>query len=447
MMAQPAKLYQPSHFDAFRCTGSACEDTCCSGWMIHVDKATYGKYQACSDPHFGSSLRTLVQVNQKSATDEDHAHIALNGATCPFLSEGLCSIQNRLGEEYLSNMCATYPRVENRVDDVMQRSLGLSCPEAARVVLLNRQPIVFNEIAYSEGSTRPGIIPSLDVSRLRASPDPYACFRHIQRLVISLLQDRSYPIWRRLLKVGLLCEKLDEAAREGWDGNSLDILRGHAHGIQCRAAMDRLEDQPADPENQLETVLELIVARLVSEPNPRRFLECYKEFIDGIQWTSKSRISEMGSRYAAAFTEHYAPFMERNEHMLEHYLVTYVHRTLFPFGNPEGNQRLRDERVPSFITARYMLLAAYYAIMQTLLIGGAGFHKSAFGAGHVLKAIQSCAKTFEHSMTHPARAIGLLAERAMTSPAALCGLIRTPSAEPVSQFGPLGPAEPVTVNS
>jgi lysine-N-methylase len=418
MMAPPARLYQPTHFDSFRCIGSACEDACCAGWVIPVDKATYSKYQACSDSQFGSSLQTLVQINQRSASDDDYAHIALIGATCPFLSEGLCSIQRRLGEEYLCNMCATYPRVMNRVDDVLHRSLDLSCPEAARLTLLNPEPISFEDEAYREESIRPGIVPSLDISGLKTSSGPYGFFRDIQRLVISLLQDRSYPLWQRLFRVGLFCEKLDEAGRARWDGDSMDVLQ-----------------QAADPAAQLETVLELIVARIASDANPRRFLECYKEFMDGIQWTSKSTMSEMGKRYTEAFHRYYAPFMTRNEHMLEHYLVTYVHRTLFPFGTPESNQRLRHERVPSFIAARYMSMAAGYAITQTLLVGNAGFHKSGFGAGHVLKTIQSCTKTFEHSMTYPARAIGMLAERSMTAPASLSVLFRPPSLAPVSHLG------------
>jgi len=38
-------------------------------------------------------------------------------------------------------------------------------------------------------------------------------------------------------------------------------------------------------------VLELIVARVTSDVNPPRFLDYYKEFMDGIQWTSKSTMS------------------------------------------------------------------------------------------------------------------------------------------------------------
>ncbi len=424
MMAKPAKLFQPTSFDSFRCIGAACEDTCCAGWMVHIDKATYGKYQTCSDPHFGSSLHTLININEKSSSDDDYAEIALNGANCPLLSEGLCSVQQRLGAGYLSNMCATYPRVMNQVDDVLQRSLNLSCPEAARVVLLNPKPIEFEDQVYVEGSIRPGNIPSLDISSLKTSPEPYPFFGAIRRLVVSLLQDRSYPIWQRLFMVGRVCEQLNEAERLGWGPDAGEVIRDDIHSLHNGALAVLLAKCPADPKLQLETVLELIVARITSDSNPRRFLECYKEFMDGIEWTSKSTMSEIGSRYSEAFNQHYAPFMARNEHMLEHYLVNYAHSTLFPFGVQESNHRLCNNRVPSPIAARYMLMVAYYAITRTLLIGGAGFHKSAFGAGHALKAIQSCAKTFEHSSTFPGRAIGMLAEKSMTTPAGLYVLVR-----------------------
>ena len=148
-------------------------------------------------------------------------------------------------------------------------------------------------------------------------------------------------------------------------------------------------------------MLELIVARISSDFNPRRFLDCYREFMSGIQWTSKSTMDEIGIRYAEAYAQYYVPFMSQHEHILEHYLVNYAYRTLFPLGMPESNQRLADDRVPSPIAAQYMLMIAHYAITQTLLIGMAGFHKSAFGVDQVIKLIQSCTKTFEHSTTYP----------------------------------------------
>jgi lysine-N-methylase len=135
-------------------------------------------------------------------------------------------------------------------------------------------------------------------------------------------------------------------------------------------------------------------------------------------------MDEIGCRYAEAYVQYYVPFMSQHEHILEHYLVNYAHRTLFPMGMPESNRRLSNDRVSSIIAAQFMLMAAYFAITQTLLIGMAGFHKTAFCAGHVVKLIQSSTKTFEHSLTYPGRVIQMLADKNMTTPASLCVLIR-----------------------
>jgi hypothetical protein len=43
---------------------------------------------------------------------------------------------------------------------------------------------------------------------------------------------------------------------------------------------------------------------------------------------------------------------------------------------------------------------------------------------HVIKLIQSCAKTFEHSQTFPGQVIELLAQKSMTTLASLSVLIR-----------------------
>lgn len=408
----PARVLQPRHFDSFRCIGADCEDTCCVGWLVQVDKQSYEKYQDCTDSQLGPSLSTLVTINADSSTDADYAKITLNGITCPFLSEGLCSVQQRLGEEYLPNMCATFPRVMNRVDDVLQRSLDLSCPEAARIVLLDPRPMEFEEREYKEGADRPGALAALDMSRLQGAAEPYRLFRDLRREVIRVLQDRSRPIWDRLFIVGCVCEKLDRMGADGWDGSMVNV------------SQDTFAECKKNPTARLEIVLELVVARIRSDFNPASFLACYREFMNGIQWTSKSTMDEIGARYVEAYSENYVPVMREHKHILEQYLVNYAYRTQFPLGMPESNRRLHNDRVPSCITSQYMLMAAHYAIVETLLIGMAGFHKAAFGPVQIVKLIQSCTKTFEHSIAFPGQAIQVLAEKGMTNPANLCVLIR-----------------------
>ena len=105
-------------------------------------------------------LRELVTINTDRASDDNYARIASPDPDCPFLAEGWCSIQKNLGEQYLSIMCSQYPRVMNMVDDVLQRSLDLSCPEAARVMLLDPNPMEFDEEEARRAIRGTAIFPS-----------------------------------------------------------------------------------------------------------------------------------------------------------------------------------------------------------------------------------------------------------------------------------------------
>jgi lysine-N-methylase len=224
--------------------------------------------------------------------------------------------------------------------------------------------------------------------------------------------------------VGRLCEKLDEVRTRGINESSVNAMEECVDQLKGGLLEDLQAHDSVAPTVQLQTVLELIVARISSDSNPRRFLECYWEFMSGIEWTAKSTMEDIAGRYAEAYRQHYCVFMSRHEHMLEQYLVNYAYRTLFPFGLPESNARLAGGRASSPVAAQYMLLVAYYAITQTLLIGSAGFHKSEFGVDRVIKLMQASTKTFEHSLTFPGRVIEMLAAKNLTSPSSLCVLIR-----------------------
>jgi len=135
---QPEPEYtRPRYARNFRCISSACEDTCCQGWGVPIDRATYKKYAAAETlkPHIG----TLIVLNFKQPTDAHFATIPLTAnATCSFLdADKLCGIQKQLGAEMLSVTCATYPRAISTIAGEVEEGLNLSCPEAARVTLLD----------------------------------------------------------------------------------------------------------------------------------------------------------------------------------------------------------------------------------------------------------------------------------------------------------------------
>jgi len=219
---------QPKSYHAFRCVGAEREDTCCIGWNVNVDKRTYDAYQSCQDPTLGPRLRELVVINIGGKSDDDYARIALTSEGCPFLKEQLCSIHRTLGEAYLSNMCATYPRILNVVDDVLERSLDLACPEAARIVLTNPSPMEFDqEVGLGPHAALYPLIQTTEGN----SRKPYRYFHDIRDFIIELLQHREDPLWKRLVILGSFCDQLHDSSVGGREQEFPQVVAAYRDAI------------------------------------------------------------------------------------------------------------------------------------------------------------------------------------------------------------------------
>ncbi|HUA17458.1 MAG TPA: flagellin lysine-N-methylase [Bryobacteraceae bacterium] len=413
-MPEPSKWLQPRSYHAFRCIGAQCEDTCCAGWIVHVDQTTYEAYQRVDAPELAPRLHQLVTLNTEDSSADNYARISLSGPSCPFLAEGLCSIQSRLGEEYLPVMCSTYPRVMNLVDDTLQRSLDLSCPEAARLVLLDPEPMRFDTDEGAPHDPR-----RRNLSRLRTADGqggkPYEHFRQIREVTIWMLQYRQYGLWERITILASLCDQLQTNVEAGQQSQIPEVLAAYRDAVERGTFDAALASHRPQQVKQLELILELIIGRIGSDFTTPRLLACYQKFMDGMAWTADVSMAELGTRYGAAHAQYYAPFLKEHQHMLEHYLVNYVHRTLFPLGPQETTRGPSRYYVARTIRDHCLLLLTYFGIIQTLLVGVASFHKEGFGTAEALQVIQSFTKAFEHSPSFPDRAKEIQAAKGVTS--------------------------------
>ncbi len=411
-MLKPSPRLQPSYYEAFRCVGSVCEDTCCSGWRVPVDKETYQKYQSCSHATLGPKLHSLVTLNPSPDSEESWAEIKLTQGVCNFLSEGWCEIHATLGAEMLSKNCATYPRVMTFVEGTVERSLDLSCPEAARLALTQPEPIQFVTTADDD---RLGTLGTVDTTNAKHPDQPFHYVHEVRSLMIALLQNRGYPLSQRLLVLGRLCDKLESEGTARGCAGLQDVSRDVAP-ISPRPSMA--------PALRFETIVELILARIGSDATSRRFLNCYQSFMSGLHWTMESTMEQLTANMEAAFDGPLAAFRARHEYMLEHYLVTYVFRTLFPFGAASVNRKLAEHSFPHSVSAQYQLIVVDFVVIEALLAGAAALHGEAFGVSDALTVIQSATKTFEHSLSYPGKALELLAQKGLTDCASMSKLIR-----------------------
>ena len=122
------KLYAPTYYKRFQCIADKCEHSCCIGWEIDIDETTLEKYKQLKSG-YGATVCDSIEW-------EETPHFRLcEGERCPHLDEhGLCKIILGVGEDYLCDICREHPRFYN-FTSVAEVGLGMSCPEAARLIL------------------------------------------------------------------------------------------------------------------------------------------------------------------------------------------------------------------------------------------------------------------------------------------------------------------------
>ena len=127
----------PNFYKNFSCIGPACEHDCCQNWRIDIDRKTYKNYRKSNSPDLIKFTEEMVRPRQQ--TEHDYRRVKLNDkGRCPLQNaDGSCYVHQHHGEQFLSTTCKTYPRKNTFQANRIEASLTLSCPEAARKILLD----------------------------------------------------------------------------------------------------------------------------------------------------------------------------------------------------------------------------------------------------------------------------------------------------------------------
>jgi lysine-N-methylase len=401
----------------YRCIGSDCEDTCCQGWSVPIDQAACEKYQNLP----ASPLRTLIDVSilriKEDAKPATFAILRMNDANqCPLLTaERLCRIQVELREDYLSHACATYPRIVNSIAGIEETALALSCPEAARLVLLTPELLTPSPFAAPD----PPNSAFNAASALNIPPSLLRWFWPIRQLVLALVRNRAYPLWQRLFLMGIFCRRLDMIVSGELQRSVPAFLADFEATIASGAQVTAMEGLPIDRAAQLDVVLRL-AGMMLHRSNVRpRFVECVQAFTAGIGNGPGATLESLADRSAQAHDRYYAPFFAQHPHILENYLINTILRLRFPFGKEDA------QAGETFSMARECaLLTAQFAMLKGILIGVAGFHREAFSAEQVVHTVQATSKHFEHHPEFLNLAYELLVESRMDGARGMAILLR-----------------------
>jgi lysine-N-methylase len=397
---------------------------------VPIDRATYEKYRSSEflKPHMG----TLVVLNTDAPNSSDYARIPLTGQSlCPFLDgERLCGIQKQLGAGMLSVTCATYPRTVSQRGTKTENALNLSCPEATRLTLLD--PALLADSCAGIGTWR-----STGSERYRAFqrdsarlPRLYQPHLAIRDYALLLLADRNYTLWQRLYLLDILARRLETvrgsaSATEWAAANPMQVAKLLSDSARVlilkklRPAMDEIE---AQPDQQLQVLVELMKLRISQPPVAARFMECLQDFQLGLGTATATSEAEVLGAYADGYRRYYRPLMERHPHLMENYLTNHIFKNGYPFGRPRNKPLPAGQMVNA--ESEHLSMCVHAALAQMLLIGMANRYGDGFGVEHVVKLVQSLAKTIEHSQVFLDRLPSFLQAHNMNNPRGIALLLK-----------------------
>ncbi|WP_338631379.1 flagellin lysine-N-methylase [Clostridium baratii] len=369
----------PKYLKEFKCIGGECEDSCCIGWDIDIDKITFRQYYKVKDQEMKKMFQKNVHNNEYcQAPDVDYGKVKLKkDKRCPFLDEcNYCIIQSKLGEEYLSNVCTSFPRILNKIDGYYEMSLDVSCPEAARILLLKEEGIEFEE---NEETLEKHIISSeIDTKSKEFKNLPIKYFKEIRDLSIKIIKNRKFDLNRRLYILGEFINELEEELKYNYE-NVLKFIKEY----DINSVKDPYEKDDFSYLLQVDFFKKTMkYLNTLNEVDSLLFKDYTKKVMTGFNFEDDN-ISKYANVYIEAFEEYSKEYMIKNSFIFENYLVNFIYNYMFPFSE---NQSVFDG---------YIMLLMRYSFIRFYLVGKYIVNKNE-SKEEIVRFIQVFSKSIGH---------------------------------------------------
>lgn len=333
--------FQPQYVNRFRCDGSKCKAQCCKNWRIIVDDATYQKYS-----RLGSQITKHIDASKQS-----YRMLFDDKNICPFLNaDNLCRLQLDYGEDFLSATCATYPRYTRDFGDFFERSLTLSCPVAADLILSDREPMQFELVEVSDKIHSLG--GKIGMAHVDCTEGLAPRMLETQIAMISILQERTLTIDQRLIVLGFFLDRLEKISTNGLD---VDALLKLIDAYESKTFLARnfpslLRTVRFDARKFIGLMINLL--NVTCNNLGAELLSAVKDAlqIEG----NRVSISQLAARYQSLRSERNT-FLRRHSIALENYLVNELFRHCYPW------------RLKRSVSDNFALFATVYKILELIL--------------------------------------------------------------------------------
>lgn len=318
-MKKAFNILEINGYSDFSCIGPECENDCCKGWRIIVDKNTYFKYLSIKDKEIRNSITKAIKKIQKSNGEYGILKLDEDKRCKLQMDDNLCYIHKNLGENYLCRTCMQYPKMVNKVYGTLETSYTLSCPEAARKILLDKNKKEFNFYEEEFDTNFINIDLTFDENNIL-----HGLFWDIRSATIEMLQQRQHKLSDRIIIIGLMYKALEN------DITNNDI---HASKANIKRYLDIIKseeklslDFDIDENKKYEMMLEIFIFLkqiiLASEININNLS------LDSIDLNEdRNKNIDLIKEFHDKMT---AETIEKYEYIFENYLVNYIFQNIIP---------------------------------------------------------------------------------------------------------------------
>lgn len=357
----------PKYMTQFKCIGTPCEDNCCVGWDVDIDEKTFKKYVHIGDKQLKRDINKYVSINPYCYDPNvDYAFISLNEQRrCQFLnSDNLCLFHKIVGESYLSNVCSTFPRIYNRIDQTLELSSTSSCPEVVKLLEAEDAMML---IHVNDESPR---LMTYEISQndKRYKSALPSKLQYLRNLLVETMLDQSFSLDDRMYRIAKLVIKSFEAERK----NKIEQLE-----TMLDAELKFFDSDSEASEGRILKSFDLVA-----------FTELTGNFIEMLLPSTSDRFNQMASLAETSLQNNHmnhAVFLveiAKQDTLISNYFGNQIFRTLFPF--TEGNNV--DDGLKLFLVR--------YGIFKRHMLGLS--NSEALSKENLSKYLQSFSKVFEH---------------------------------------------------
>lgn len=373
----------PQYIKYFKCDTSKCTDICCmSNWSIDIDKNTYYKYCNLKKAKEREVILKYIKQNSESKTIEDYAKLNFCQGKCYFLNnEKLCSLQLKYGEEYISNVCRTYPRKINVVNDIIEMSADTSCPVIAELMLKPTKSMEFDfleETNLIRNKSICGIIYN-DENYGKNQPEKYLW--DLRNFTIDLLQNRKLSLKNRLNILGHFCKDIDSIIFNNKAQCIIEIINMYYEKMNQN--IFQVNRGILDDKIKTYIILNTIKQRYKYKFVNNKFSHYLDIFFKSINYYDGISIDELSEEYSKKYIK-FNNEIEKYDYIFENYLVNNVFINLFPAGAGKT------------VYETFTKLIINYVFIKSVLLGNCSYNNT-IDEYLVIDFISSYAKNIEHN--------------------------------------------------